>query len=89
VSLQAVDGRARVTWSDSSPGVPEADLHRLTQRLYRADDSRTRSTGGSGLGLAIVKAIVEAHEGTLSPAASPLGGLTWVIEWPLAGNLDG
>ncbi len=89
VRLASLDGRARVTWSDSSPGVAAADLPRLTDRLFRVDGSRSRSGGGTGLGLAIVKAIVEAHEGTLAAAASPLGGLQWTIEWALAEKADG
>lgn len=89
VALAARDGRAVVTWSDSSPGVPPEDLPRLTERLFRVDGSRARSSGGSGLGLAIVKAIVEAHEGRIEASASPLGGLTWTLEFPLAGGADG
>lgn len=84
IALVAADGRARLTWADSSPGVTEAELPRLTERLFRVDGSRSRSGGGSGLGLAIVKAIVQAHEGTLVASSSPLGGLAWTIELPLA-----
>lgn len=83
VTLAAADGRARVSWDDSGPGVPAHTLPHLTDRLYRVDDSRARSSGGSGLGLAIVAAIVQAHDGQLSAAASPLGGLRWVVELPL------
>jgi two-component system, OmpR family, sensor histidine kinase BaeS len=84
IELAAVEGRARVTWSDSSPGVAADDLPHLTDRLYRVDVSRARTSGGSGLGLAIVKAIVEAHDGRLSASPSPLGGLRWTIDWPLS-----
>jgi two-component system sensor histidine kinase BaeS len=75
---------ARIEWEDSSPGVPDADLHRLTERLYRADESRTRASGGSGLGLAIVKAIIDAHGGRMQAAHSALGGLRWSIWLPLS-----
>jgi len=81
--LRESAGRATLTWDDSSPGVDEADLPRLTDRLFRVDGSRARAHGGSGLGLAIVKAIVEAHGGALSASASPLGGLRWEIVLPV------
>lgn len=87
IRLARVDRRAQLTWSDSSPGVADADLPHLTDRLYRVDASRARISGGSGLGLAIVKAIVEAHDGTLTASPSPLGGLRWSIEWPVATEL--
>jgi len=65
----------QVDWEDSNPGVPEADLPRLAERLFRVEGSRSRAGGGSGLGLAIARAIVEAHGGTLTAGASALGGL--------------
>jgi len=78
-----LDGaEARVDWDDSPPGVSDEDLPRLTERLYRVDASRARASGGSGLGLAIVKAIVDAHNGRMQAARSPLGGLRWSIWLP-------
>jgi two-component system sensor histidine kinase BaeS len=79
-----VEPDARVIWEDSAPGVPQADLPRLTERLYRVEGSRSRAGGGSGLGLAIVRAIVEAHGGTLTAGASPLGGLRIEAAFPKA-----
>jgi two-component system sensor histidine kinase BaeS len=86
LSIQAIiDGaNARIEWEDSAPGVADADLPRLTERLYRADESRARNSGGSGLGLAIVKAIVDAHGGRMQAAHSALGGLKWSIWLPLS-----
>jgi two-component system sensor histidine kinase BaeS len=82
-----VDGaNARIEWEDSPPGVAEADLPRLTERLYRVDESRTRASGGSGLGLAIVKAIVDAHGGRMQAGQSALGGLRWNIWLPLSAH---
>ncbi len=83
VTLRTEAAHAVVTWQDSSPGVPEADLPRLTERLFRVDGSRSRAGGGSGLGLAITQAIVEAHGGTLHASASALGGVCWRIALPL------
>jgi two-component system sensor histidine kinase BaeS len=82
IGLRRADGRVVIDWQDSSPGVPEQDLPRLTERLFRVDTSRSRANGGSGLGLAIASAIVEAHDGKLVARASPLGGLWWEISFP-------
>ena len=58
--------RTVITLEDSAPGVPEADLVRIFDRLYRVDKARSRETGGSGLGLAICKTIVQAHRGSIA-----------------------
>ena len=74
---------AHLVWEDSSPGVPAEALPRLTDRLYRVDDSRASASGGSGLGLAIAHAIVQGHGGRMLAAHSALGGLRWDIWLPL------
>ncbi|MHB1015669.1 MAG: ATP-binding protein [Desulfurivibrionaceae bacterium] len=70
-------------FQDSAPGVAEADLKRLFERLFRVEASRNRATGGAGLGLAICRNIVEAHQGKISVQPSPLGGLWVQVELPL------
>jgi two-component system sensor histidine kinase BaeS len=82
VSAKQDDGRVAVEWEDSSPCVPEQDLPRLTERLFRVEASRSRAGGGSGLGLAIARAIVESHGGTLAAGASRLGGLRIAMTFP-------
>jgi two-component system, OmpR family, sensor histidine kinase BaeS len=87
VQVRSGPDAVQVLWEDSAPGVPDAHLPRLTERLYRVDGSRSRAGGGSGLGLAIARAIVEAHGGTLTAGASPLGGLRLDLRlppWPSA-----
>lgn len=74
---------ARLSWEDSAPGVPAEALPRLTERLYRVDESRASASGGSGLGLAIAQAIVEGHGGRMAASASALGGLRWDVWLPL------
>jgi len=68
---------------DSGPGVPEASLERLFDRLYRVDEARTREQGGSGLGLAIGKSIVAALGGRIKAANAPGAGLWIEIRLPL------
>ena len=51
---------------DSGDGVPEAELSRIFEPLYRVEKDRARKTGGSGLGLAIVKTCIEACDGKVT-----------------------
>jgi two-component system sensor histidine kinase BaeS len=67
---------------DSAPGVPQAALSQLFERLFRVDISRNREHGGSGLGLSIVQSIAEAHGGTLQARPSTLGGLWITLQLP-------
>ena len=83
VSAARAGDRVVIRWEDSAPGVPAAELSRLTDRLYRVESSRSRAGGGSGLGLAIAAAIIEAHGGTLVAKPSMLGGLLVEISLPL------
>jgi len=82
IAVRREGDRAIVDWQDSAPGVGADELPRLTERLYRVESSRSRAGGGSGLGLAIARAIVEGHGGTLSVAASELGGLGVRLVFP-------
>ncbi|MDA3894895.1 MAG: ATP-binding protein, partial [Desulfobacteraceae bacterium] len=69
---------------DTGPGVAEASLNRLFDRLYRTDLARTRESGGSGLGLSICKSIIEAHQGRIWAENVDSGGLRIVIELPIS-----
>lgn len=82
VSLRPEADQYRLVLSDSGPGVPDADLPRLFDRLYRVERSRNRAHGGVGIGLAICRNIVLAHGGTISASRSDQGGLSLTITLP-------
>jgi two-component system OmpR family sensor kinase len=82
VELIAEGDRAVLSVIDDGPGIPPEDLPRLFDRFYRADTSRTRSSGGAGLGLAIVRAIVTAHGGRIEAANLPSGGARMTVVLP-------
>jgi signal transduction histidine kinase len=63
---------------DTGSGIPQEELPHVFDRFYRADPSRTRTTGGSGLDLTIAKQIVMMH-----------GGKIWVQSWVGAGSTFG
>lgn len=62
---------------DNGIGIEAEDIPNIFEHLYRADRSRTRSTGGSGIGLSVVKAIIEAHNGEVSVESRPGAGSTF------------
>jgi protein-histidine pros-kinase len=67
---------------DRGPGIPVAELPRVTTPFYRVESSRNRDTGGAGLGLAIAKDIVEGQGGELDIANRDGGGLVATIRLP-------
>ncbi len=82
VSLLEYEGGALLSVDDTPPAVPASDVHRLFDRFFRVEGSRSRAYGGSGLGLSVCKAIVEAHGGTISAGRSDMGGLQIAIRLP-------
>lgn len=83
IKLGAQQKQLQLTIDDSAPAVPDQAYPQLFEHLYRVEQSRNRETGGSGLGLAICRNIVNAHNGTISAGASPLGGLRITVTLPL------
>ncbi|MEZ5536488.1 MAG: ATP-binding protein [Thiolinea sp.] len=86
VSAFTAGGQLVVEIADSAPGVPDAALPRLFDRLFRVDKSRSRVLGGSGLGLSICRNIVMMHNGRIEADHSGLGGLLIRVYLPLASD---
>jgi len=68
--------------SDTGMGIPAEHIPRLTERFYRVDAGRSRSTGGSGLGLAIVRHVLQRHGATLEVQSTLGSGSTFTCHFP-------
>jgi two-component system sensor histidine kinase QseC len=62
VSITNQQGLASLSVNDNGPGIPEAELARVSERFYRPIGT---SASGSGLGLSIVNRIAEIHGASL------------------------
>ncbi|BFH13943.1 hypothetical protein J6TS7_61240 [Paenibacillus dendritiformis] len=83
LSCDLQDGSLRIAFEDNGEGVPDEELERIFDKLYRVDPSRSRAGGGSGLGLATCKSMIEAHGGRIHAYRNPLGGLGIYFTLPL------
>ncbi len=69
---------------DTGCGIDPTDLPHIFDPFFRADRSRTGTSGNSGLGLSIVKAIITAHGGTIQAESTPGQGTDISFTLPLA-----
>jgi two-component system sensor histidine kinase BaeS len=83
IRIERESSHWKLVWEDSAPGVADVELGRLTERRYRGAHATLRRKDGNGLGLAIARSIAEAHGAKLSAGHSELGGLLWLIHFPV------
>ncbi|MFE0629272.1 sensor histidine kinase [Streptomyces sp. NPDC058864] len=68
--------------ADTGAGIRPEDLPRVFDRFWRAEKSRSRSTGGSGLGLAIVRNLAHAHGGSVTAESTYGEGSRFTLRLP-------
>ena len=66
--------------ADTGPGIPENEIQRVWEELYRGEQAR--GVPGSGLGLPLVRAIIEKHGGNIALRSRPDQGTVFSIRLP-------
>jgi signal transduction histidine kinase len=75
-------GVAVISVRDHGAGVPAEALADIFRPFYRVADARDRASGGTGLGLAITERAVRLHDGSVTAANHPDGGLLIELHLP-------
>jgi two-component system OmpR family sensor kinase len=90
LGLSCIDDFARLTVTDSGPGIPKEDLPHIFERFYRVESSRKRKdSGGAGLGLSIAYWITKSHNGRIEVASEVGKGTTFSVWLPrITGSCD-
>lgn len=74
-----------ITIVDTGEGIATADLPRVVQRFYRADQAHTRAVDGVGLGLSLVTSLIATYGGTLQISSRGIDqGTTASVVWPVS-----
>jgi signal transduction histidine kinase len=81
-TARSIEPEVIISVSDTGSGIVPEDLPHVFDRFYRADKSRTRTSGGSGIGLAIVKQLVEVHGGRVWVESQLGQGTTFFLTLP-------
>ncbi len=82
VTVDRVNGAARIRVRDQGPGIPPNEQARVFDPFYRVETSRSRESGGTGLGLTIARNIAGQHGGSIALANHPEGGLEVTLMLP-------
>ena len=87
VTAGRIGDTVQVRVVDRGPGVDDADKDRIFAAFQRLGDAPRGD--GLGLGLAVARGLMTVMGGTLTPEDTPGGGLTMVLELPVAADAAG
>ncbi|MBT5674195.1 MAG: hypothetical protein HOJ07_00775 [Rhodospirillaceae bacterium] len=80
VTLARLNGDLILDIADQGIGIPEADIDRVFETFFRAENSA--GFGGTGLGLSVVKTAVELHGGKISVDSAVNEGTVFTVRIP-------
>ena len=69
--------------ADTGSGLSADEISHVFDRFWRADASRSRTTGGSGLGLTIAHRLAQAHGGSIEVSSTVGVGSTFAVRLPI------
>lgn len=77
---EVLDGRVRVSVTDTGEGIPPDKLQDIWERYYKVDREHRRAQVGTGLGLSIVKNVLDLHGGSYGVISELGKGSTFWFE---------
>ncbi|HEX9015583.1 MAG TPA: HAMP domain-containing sensor histidine kinase [Chloroflexota bacterium] len=94
VSVQCLGDVVRLRITDTGIGIPSADIPRIFDEFFRAENARRFREGGAGLGLSIARGVAERHGGRIEVESELGAGTTVTVllpasrEGPAAGSAE-
>ena len=82
VGVEACDGRARITVTDTGPGIAPEHRELIFEKFGQAPLGKSGAVRSTGLGLTFCKLAVEAHGGAIGVEAAEAGGARFWVELP-------
>ena len=82
VTVGTKSGHPFISVKDTGLGISPEHHHRVFERFYRVDSSRSKETGGTGLGLSIVKNGAQLHNAVVDLDSEPDQGTNITILFP-------
>ncbi len=83
VSLREVEDSVELVVANRGPGIPQDQIERIFDRLFRVSGAESRTVGGAGIGLAISRWIARAHGGDIRVESSPGAGSKFIVLLPM------
>lgn len=83
ITLENISPFIRISFIDSGIGIPNTDVHKITNKFFRASNAIRSETEGSGLGLFVVKSYIESWGGRLEFSSQEGAGSTFIIYLPM------